>query len=153
MNGGWGISYEIALRWMPLDLIDDKSTLVQVIAWCHQATSHYLRQCWPRSVSPNGITRPQWVKAHVSNYIQEHFLWNCYQVNDTGHLWWKNQHWLRSWLDGIRHQAITWATVDPDPYGVTRPQHVNLQKTPHTSLMGQVWAIFCYYFLGNLTVF
>ena len=34
VNGGWGISYEIALRWMPLDLTDDKSTLVQVMAWC-----------------------------------------------------------------------------------------------------------------------
>ena len=41
---------------------DDKSTLVQVMAWCHQATSHYLSQCWPRSLSPYGITRPQWVK-------------------------------------------------------------------------------------------
>ena len=30
------------LRWMSLDLSDDKSTLVQVMAWCHQATSHYL---------------------------------------------------------------------------------------------------------------
>ena len=63
MNGGWGISYEIALRWMPLDITDDKSTLVQVMAWCHQATSHYLSQCWPRSMSPNVITRPQWVKS------------------------------------------------------------------------------------------
>ena len=62
VNGGWGISYEIALRWMPLDLTDDKSTLVQVMAWCRQATSHYLSQCWPRSISPNGATRPQWVK-------------------------------------------------------------------------------------------
>ena len=61
-NGGWGISYEIALRWMPQDLTDDKSTLVQVMAWCRQATSHYLSQCWPRSMSPNGVTRPQWVK-------------------------------------------------------------------------------------------
>ena len=26
---------------------DDKSTLVQVMAWCRQATSHYLNQCWP----------------------------------------------------------------------------------------------------------
>ena len=52
----------IALRWMPQDLTDDKSTLVQVMAWCRQATSHYLGQCWPRSVSPNGVTRPQWVK-------------------------------------------------------------------------------------------
>ena len=26
VNGGWGISYEIALRWMPLDLTDDKQS-------------------------------------------------------------------------------------------------------------------------------
>ena len=38
MNGGWGISYEIALRWMTLDLTGDKSTLVQVMAWCCQAS-------------------------------------------------------------------------------------------------------------------
>ena len=63
-DGGWGISYEIALRWMPLDLTDDRSTLVQVMAWCHQATSHYLSQCWPRSMSPYDVTRPQWVKGH-----------------------------------------------------------------------------------------
>ena len=61
VNGGWVISYEIALRWMPLDFTDDKSTLVQVMAWCRQATSHYLSQCWPRSLSPYGVTRPQWV--------------------------------------------------------------------------------------------
>ena len=29
-----------------LDFTDDQSTLVQVMAWCHQATSHYLSQCW-----------------------------------------------------------------------------------------------------------
>ena len=65
VNGGWGISYKIALRWMPQDLTDDKSTLVQVMAWCRQATSHYLSQCWPRSTSPNGVTRPQWVKSRI----------------------------------------------------------------------------------------
>ena len=36
---------------MPLYLTDDKSTLVQVMAWCRQATSHYLSQCWPRYVA------------------------------------------------------------------------------------------------------
>ena len=71
MNGGWGISYEIALRWMPLDLTDDKSTLVQVMAWCRQATSHYLSQCWPRSMSPYGVTGPQWVKLCKSNCIPQ----------------------------------------------------------------------------------
>ena len=59
---GWGISCELALRWMSLDLTDDKPTLVQVMAWCRQATSHYPNQWWPRSLSPHGVTRPQWVK-------------------------------------------------------------------------------------------
>ena len=47
---------------MSQNLIDEKSILVQVMAWCHQTTSHYLSQCWPRSMLPHGITRPQWVK-------------------------------------------------------------------------------------------
>ena len=63
---GCDISSEIALRWTSLDLSDDKSILVQVMAWCHQATSHYLNQCWPRSLPPYGVTRPQWVKSLVS---------------------------------------------------------------------------------------
>ena len=62
MSGGWGISYEIALRWMPLEFTDGKWTLVQVMAWCRQATSHYLSQCWTRSMSPNGVNRPQWIR-------------------------------------------------------------------------------------------
>ena len=49
---------------LSLDLTNDKSTLVQVMAWCHQTTSHYLSQCWPRSLSPYGVTWPQWVNMH-----------------------------------------------------------------------------------------
>ena len=64
---GWSISGKIVLKWMPMDFTDGKSTLVQVKAWCHQATSHYLSQCWPRCLSPYGIIRPQWV----------HSLWPC----------------------------------------------------------------------------
>ena len=54
----WSISQEIALRCLPRDLNDDKSTLVQVMAWCRQATSHYLNQCWPSSMMLYGVTRP-----------------------------------------------------------------------------------------------
>ena len=43
---------EIALKWISMNPTDDKSALVQVMAWCPQATSHYLSQCWPRSLSP-----------------------------------------------------------------------------------------------------
>ena len=65
MTDSWGISCEIVLRWMSLDLTDDMSTLVQVMVCCHQPTSHYLSQCWPGSVLPYGVTRPQWVKPNM----------------------------------------------------------------------------------------
>ena len=57
------IFYEIALRWMPQGLTDDQSTIVQVMAWCRQATSHYMKQRWPRSMSSYGVSRPQWVNS------------------------------------------------------------------------------------------
>ena len=60
-NNSLGSHREITLRWMTQNLANEKSTLVQVMAWCHQATFHYLSQCWPRSMLPCGITRPQWV--------------------------------------------------------------------------------------------
>ena len=62
------ISCEIARRWLTQVFTDDKLTLVQVMAWCRQATSHYLRQCWPWSMSPYGVTRPQWIKT-INHYI------------------------------------------------------------------------------------
>ena len=52
VTDGWGISCEIALIWKSLGFTDDQSTLVQVMAWCCQATSHYLNQCWSRSPTP-----------------------------------------------------------------------------------------------------
>ena len=67
---GWGISCDIAIRWMSVDLTDDKLTLVQVMAWCHQAKSHYLSQCWPSSMLPYGITRPQWVNTFIKRCIK-----------------------------------------------------------------------------------
>ena len=60
MTAGWDISYEIALEEMSLDLIDDESTFIQVVAWCHPA-NHYLDHCWPRSVSPYDLSKLQLV--------------------------------------------------------------------------------------------
>ena len=86
---GWGISYEIALRWMALDLTDDKSTLVQVMAWCRQATSDYLSQYWPRPMSPkaslglNELTRHE-IKAEFGHLLAiyegiiELHVWSLY---------------------------------------------------------------------------
>ena len=54
------------LRWVIYKVIL-VITLVQVMTWCRQTTSHCLKQCWPKSMSPYGITRPQWDKGIAWN--------------------------------------------------------------------------------------
>ena len=56
------ISRTVSVK-LPMVLIYVKSALVQVMAWCRQATSHYHSQCWTRSLSPNSVSKPQWIKA------------------------------------------------------------------------------------------
>ena len=65
-------SHDNVLRWMPWDLTD-KSTMVQVMAWCHQAISHHLSQCWPRFISPYSITRPH--NVFKTWYRHKRSLW------------------------------------------------------------------------------
>ena len=69
MIDGSGIFCKIALIWMSIVFIVEQSTLVQVMAWGRQATSHYLSQCWHRSMSPYGVTRPQRVKYMISYIV------------------------------------------------------------------------------------
>ena len=65
-------SYDIAVRWMPHNPVDDKSSVVQVMAWCRQTTCHYLRQCWSISKLPYGFVGPQWVKGLIIQLSQNH---------------------------------------------------------------------------------
>ena len=63
-----------ALRWMPRDLPNDKSALVQVKTWRRQATSHYLSQCWPSSMlASQGLnqliwSQKPWFMLNISSY-------------------------------------------------------------------------------------
>ena len=85
-------SSDIVLRCMPHDLTDDKSTLVQVMAWCRQATSHNLNQCWPRSPRPYGVTRPQWVKDSLYAAMA-HSLLNLSIPVPVPHYQWDQMVW------------------------------------------------------------
>ena len=78
-NGSSGIHHKIVLWWMPQNLTNEKATLVQVMAWCSQETSHYLIQHWPRSMSPYCLIRPQWadVPTYVPNCFQEIWIYIC----------------------------------------------------------------------------
>ena len=50
------IPVEDTLVSVPVDIINNKSSPVQVMAWCHQAPSHCLpvSQCWPKSMASLG---------------------------------------------------------------------------------------------------
>ena len=57
-------SWQIALKYHKAPLHWwYKSTPNYIMAWCFQVTTHYLNQCWSRSMCPHGVTRPKWVKS------------------------------------------------------------------------------------------
>ena len=75
------MSCEITPKWMSLDLTEDESLLVQVMAWCHQATGHN----WANvdtvlchhmaSLGPNELTRwfeVTWLKDTGSSASNGH---------------------------------------------------------------------------------
>ena len=55
-NCTMGTRCETAASWMPKKLINEKSILLQLLAWCCRPSSHYLSQCWLRCTLPYGIT-------------------------------------------------------------------------------------------------
>ena len=64
---------EIGLMWMPQNLTNEKSTSVrQLMAWCHQATSRYVRQSWPCHLSPCVVT-----SRHNEFHLTSGFFLQC----------------------------------------------------------------------------
>ena len=68
-----------AFWWMAQDPTDDKSTLVQVMPCCLMAPSHYLNQCWLRSIMPyvasHGHNELKFMKlASVMNLVLPNFF-------------------------------------------------------------------------------
>ena len=65
---------------MPQNNIDDKSTLIQVMAWSCQASGYFLSQCYLNFMSSYGITRLQWVNSGFEN-DKPHFFMNASSVS------------------------------------------------------------------------
>ena len=63
----WCLRLPIGRRRVKSIREDCKTTSVQVMAWCHQATSHFLNQCWLSSIMQHSmtITWLQWVKTYM----------------------------------------------------------------------------------------
>ena len=124
---GWGISCELALRWMSLSLTDDKSTLVQVMAWCRQAASHYLSQCWPRYLSPYGVTRPQWVNSRAVSWLS----------------WLIHRTWMSEITGMTCHQYLWQVVTEISPGGLFMNCCFGVTKkcNPTWLKINQIWLI------------
>ena len=70
---------EITLRWMPQKSTSKNETLVHVNTWCSQAATHYLNQCWLRSISAYGVTRPGRVNTVETLYNTINFCWSTHK--------------------------------------------------------------------------
>ena len=91
---------------------NDKSTLVHVTAWCCQAASHCLSQCWPKYMSPygslghNGITfYSTWLQAASPTMQPTKMAWQK-TVTLTQYrlecMWWRPIAWWTSYKRALR---------------------------------------------------
>ena len=162
---------------MSLDFTDDQSALAQVMAWCHQATSHYLNQCWSRSLSPYGVTRPQCyimvtdlthcgrdkmtpvLQMTFSNAFKENRISNKIELKYVAWCVIDNMYPLvqimASHLIGSSHYLIKWWPSSPTDIYITQPQWVNqkfdeslkITEASRAELFCFRWKIICHLLL------
>ena len=101
------LAFQHEMHWnVFLRILLTTKNMVQIMAWCHQGTSHYLNPCRPRSTTPCGIARPQSAKSftiHREIYAQNlHFVVLWYGLAAVLYIW------IRSWRCGC---LVTWALV------------------------------------------
>ena len=87
-----GTYFEIALGRMPQNTFEDKSALVQVMAWCRQATSHYLEpvftQIYVSILHHNKLTSLWFPVFWLSRSSRLFYLPSAGRMNDLG--WYTN---------------------------------------------------------------
>ena len=66
---------KIAPRWMLRP--NEKSAIIQIMAWYLEKTNHYLSRCWPRSMSLHVITMTKWVNGRCPG-LSELIFCSCF---------------------------------------------------------------------------
>ena len=122
LNENVWISIKISPKFVPKGPINNIPALVQIMAWRRPGhkplsepklvswTTHlcltrpqWVKQCWPTTRTPHGITRPHWVKSYSR--------WNSYPIKTCHILQWytciyKYVLFLSSWL--LHRWRFTW---------------------------------------------
>ena len=110
------------------------------MAWCCQAASHYLNQCWSRSMLPYGVIRPQRVNTLRLRQNCRHFadnIFKCHFLNEN--VWISVKFVPKLWISNILGlvQIMAWHHPGDKPLSesimvsllmhicVTHPEWVN----------------------------
>ena len=142
-------SYDTAFRWIQLDHTGNGATLVQVLAWWRRATSHYLSQCLPTSISH--------MASLCHNEWRSYFLWLPLQWRHNGRESVSNHQPYDCLLNRIfRRRKLQSSASLAFVRGIHRGQVNSPHKWPVTrkmfpfddvimSRLGEIWGIcFCW---------
>ena len=59
----WALTLKLfSCAWYRTSSMINQYFFEHVMVWCRQTAIHCLGQCWPGSMSPNGVNRPEWDK-------------------------------------------------------------------------------------------
>ena len=97
---------KLLIRCTPQNTFADKSTLIQVMAWCREATSHYLSQCWPDLCQHMASLDPH-EYYHGGNYQHPVSYHNLI-------------HWPLGWVTQFQNiiskYILITSLIEPDPW-------------------------------------
>ena len=80
----------ISLKSVPKRPIDDKSALIQTMAW--------RQQCWARSTTPYGVNKPRWTNVELIDGTHT-WNWNC--------KWWQKLQKVKTYREQTRWRNVT----------------------------------------------
>ena len=135
-----GIFNGTVLTLIPHDHNDDKSTLKLVMAWCRQATSNSLNQCWQRPVTLYFITMSHRVKRQMELIC---IMMTCYlnAFHISGPFW--NGLVIRSCdvviavsIDKILNKASSCRWFETTLHSCDVVLHISLNKDIDLSIIG-----------------
>ena len=115
---------------------------------CRQATCHYLSQCWPRCMSPYGVTKSQWAKlafrtrSRVYNGLLFINIWLSYPVRNPASFF---------VTDILASQISLWFnfSIHITPWGLLNPSAIHKHPTQIAVGPGTVDMLMNYYWSGQ----
>ena len=112
-----------------------KSNL-QIMDWYRQTTRRYLGQSWSGSMSPYGVTKPQWVNKCALNQI-------CPEVPSPVAIWWLKSPAPRLFAQPIVHVQIKENTKTPRHWPLwwesTDDRWIPSQRASNTENVSNWW--------------